>query len=320
MHRLYNSLPAVLAILFLSFTVKPFYRQIENDGGTTAAAAGAVSAPVLHEKRQLPSDLEVGGDLAGLQGEATRYITREELLALPRVTFTVTDDTNFTGATKIGGVSLEELAKRLGAAPESDLVVAICDDKYRSSYPLEYMAAHHPVLVLNVNGQPPSGWPKDSVEHKFDMGPYMISNPNFKPSFKILSHQDEAQIPWGVVRIEFRNEKIVFGSIAPRGSHAAESDVQAGFHIAQQNCLRCHNMGSEGGKKSGVPWTELGRYAEDSPEIFAAYIHDPRENNPNAQMPGNPGYDAPTLAALTSYFKTFAGTENIPREKPREKQ
>ncbi len=39
--------------------------------------------------------------------------------------------------------------------------------------------AHHPVLVLEVNGKPPAGWPKDSVEHKFDMGPYMISNPKF---------------------------------------------------------------------------------------------------------------------------------------------
>jgi len=58
------------------------------------------------------------------------------------------------------------------------------------------------------------------------MGPYMISNPKFAPQLQDFSHEDEAQIPWGVVRIEFRDEKIVFGAIAPRGPHAQDGDVQ----------------------------------------------------------------------------------------------
>ena len=58
----------------------------------------------------------MSGALAGLPPESTRYITREELLAMPQVSFTVTDDTNFTGPTKIRGVKLEELARRLGAS------------------------------------------------------------------------------------------------------------------------------------------------------------------------------------------------------------
>ena len=165
----------------------------------------------------------MSGALAGLPPESTRYITREELLAMPQANFTVTDDTNFTGPTKIRGVKLEDLARTLGASSASDMVVAICDDGYRANYPQAYLAAHHPVLVLEVNGKPPAGWPKDSEEHTFDMGPYMISHPKFTPSFKILSHADEAQIPWGVVRIEFRDEKIVFGAIAPRRTARAGS-------------------------------------------------------------------------------------------------
>ena len=135
------------------------------------ASANAQSSLALHEKRQLPSDLEVSGALAGLPPESTRYITREELLAMPQVSFTVTDDTNFTGPTKIRGVKLEDLARALGASPASDMVVAICDDGYRANYPRAYLAAHHPVLVLEVNGQPPAGWPKDSQEHNSIWGP-----------------------------------------------------------------------------------------------------------------------------------------------------
>ena len=270
-------------------------------------AAGVQSSPALHEKRLHPSDLELSGALAGLPPDSTRYITHDVLMAMPLVSFTESGDTNFTGPTKITGVRLEDLARALGASPASDMVVAICDDEYRANYPQAYLAAHHPVLVLEVDGKPPAGWPKDSQEHKFDMGPYMISNPKFTPSFKILSHEDEPQIPWGVVRIEFRDEKVVFGAIAPRGPHAQDRDVQDGFRIAQQNCYRCHNSGREGGQKSGQSWQSLAVIAGAAPQDFAAYVHDPRASNAKAQMPANPQYDDATLSALTAYFSTFSG-------------
>ena len=266
----------------------------------------AQSVPAWHAKRQSASDLELGGALAGVPPESIRYLTREELLAMPPVNFTVTDDPNFTGPTKIRGVELEVLAKRLAASPASDMVVAICDDAYRAGYPRDYLAAHHPVLVLEVNGNPPAGWPKDSQEHKWDMGPYMISNPQFAPSFKILSHEDEAQIPWGVVQIEFRDEKTVLGPIAPRGPQAGDPAVKDGYRIAAQNCFRCHNMGGEGGQKSGIPWTAVAAMAARAPSDFAAYVRAPQAKNPKAQMPGNPQYDDATLHALTEYFRTFA--------------
>jgi mono/diheme cytochrome c family protein len=220
-----------------------------------------------------------------------------------------TGDTNFTGPTKISGIRLEDLAKQIAMTPGSDMVVAICDDQYRANYPRDYMAAHHPVLVLNVNGKPPAGWPKDSQENKYDMGPYMISHSKFIPGFKILSHTDEPQIPWGVVRIDFRNEKTVFDAIAPRGPRAADTEVQAGFRIASQNCFRCHNSGAEGGTKSDIAWQKLADLAAASPNDFGAYIRNPISRNAEARMPDNASYDEATLKALTAYFQTFHGTE-----------
>lgn len=260
----------------------------------------------FHEKRQTTSDLELSGELAGLPPNSTRYLTRDDLLAMPQVNFTVTDDTNFSGAVKIRGVKLEDLARRLGAAPAADMVVAICDDGYRAHYTRSYLTAHHPVLVLQVNGEPPSGWPKAAEDHSSNMGPYMISHPKFTPGARILSHVEQAQIPWGVVRLEFREEKVVLGAIAPHGSNAGDPDVQAGFRIAAQNCFRCHNAGDEGGTKSGRSWEVLGALATASPGPFATYVHDPRTKNAHAQMPGNPQYDDATLSALTAYFRSFA--------------
>jgi mono/diheme cytochrome c family protein len=267
----------------------------------------------VHLTRTSALDLEVAGDLAGLPANSARYVTREDLLTLPQVSFTANGDANFTSPTRISGVSLEELARQLAADPNADLMLAICDDQYRAYYSRTYIAAHHPVLALKINGQPPSGWPKDAEGHNRDIGPYLISQPDFTASFKILGYSEDPQIPWGVVRLEFRDEAKVFDTIAPRGPLAGDQQVQAGYGIAQQNCFRCHNMGVEGGQKAGHPWLVLSAWATAQPNYFAAYIHNPNEKNPNAQMPSFPEYDDATLRALIAYFRTFTATT---RENP----
>jgi mono/diheme cytochrome c family protein len=272
------------------------------------AGCSQPSRLTLRNARSSPLDLEVAGDLTGLPGGSVRYLTREDLLRLPQVSYTVSDDANFSDPTKISGVSLDELRRKLAASPDSDMVAAICVDRYRASYPRDYISAHHPLLVLLINGQPPERWPRDSAAHGADMAPYVISHARFTPSFKILSHSDEPQIPWGVVRLEFRDEKALLGAIAPRGPQAQEPVVQAGYKIAQQNCFRCHNMGDEGGQKSGRSWTVLTTWAQASPEYFSAYIRDPKSKNPKAEMPAFPTYDDATIAALNAYFRTFASS------------
>jgi mono/diheme cytochrome c family protein len=270
--------------------------------------AASSSAPSLisraHAERLLATDLAIGGDLAGLPPGSTRYLSREDLLSLPQVMYTVTDDANFAGPTEITGILLEELSRALAAEPVADLVVAVCADQYHAHYSREYLAEHHPLLVLKVNGRPPDRWPKYAEGHGQDMGPYMISHQTFTPSFKVLGYPDEPQIPWGVIAVEFRNEKKFLGAIAPRRD-ASDANVQAGYQIAQQNCLRCHNMGNVGGQKARHPWLVLSAWATASPEHFAAYVRNPRSPNPAAAMPANPNYDDVTLQALIAYFRTF---------------
>lgn len=270
----------------------------------SAAAQLAGSALILHAARESPSDLELGGELAGLPLGSTRYLTRKDLLGLAQVSYTVTDDPNFkeVGPVRASGVSLEELAKRF-AMPRADLIVAISSDEYRVNYPPDYRMAHHPFLVLTINGKGPADWPKDQGS---DMGPYMISHPEFTPRFKLLAHQEARQIPWGVVRIDFCAREQVFGGIAPRGPHANDRDVKDGYRIARENCFRCHNAGQEGGHKAGVGWTVISAIAANSPDFFAGYVQDPKSKNPQAKMPASPAYDKATLDALAAYFRTFA--------------
>ncbi|AXC14693.1 hypothetical protein ACPOL_5445 [Acidisarcina polymorpha] len=266
--------------------------------------------PLLHAARQAESDLEVGGELAGLPPDSTRFIAYQDLLALPQATYTVSDDSNFPKKTRISGIPLEQLAAALGT-PTANLVVAICYDGYRANYPSAYLGAHHPLLVLKINGKAEPHWPL--TESGGSMGPYLISHPFFKPSFRILSHTDEAQIPYGVTRIEFREEQAVFGSIAPVGQYDADGAVIQGYRIAQQNCFRCHNMGAEGGQLAGRSWPMLAMWASTEPKYFVGYVKNPQAFDAKNRMPGNPQYDAETLETLRRYFATFAATSAVSR-------
>lgn len=263
----------------------------------------------LHVERASPLDLEVAGNLAGFPKGAKRYVRREDLGALPQVNFTVRDDANFSAPAEVRGVELQTLLERIGGTGSEAVIVAVCKDWYRGYFPQAYVQAHRPVLALEINGQPPSGWPKRGGDSGPAMGPYLVTHAQFTPSFKILAHEDEAQIPWGVVRLEFRDQKSAFGAITPRGPKAAGPAVQAGYGIAQQNCLRCHGPESLGPLKGKLTWAGIALFASQAPKNFAAYVRNPQAQSRDAEMPANPAYDDPTLQALIAYFQTFAAPE-----------
>jgi len=269
-----------------------------------AALPTVDSQSILHAERFSAGDLEVGGELASAPARATRFIRYEDLLRLPQESFTVNDDSNLPAGTEISGVSLDSLANLLGHASADLLIVAICDDQYRANYPHDYLAAHHPILVLSINGKLHDQWP--SLREGGNPGPYLIAHPFFKPVFKVLSHEDEPQVPYGVVRIEFQRESVVFGAIQPPGNWHENSPVEQGYVIARQDCFRCHNMGSEGGAKAGRSWLQLAKDAAQDSHRFRQTIRNPTSLNLKATMPAHTNYDDATLDALTAYFKTFA--------------
>ncbi len=273
-------------------------------GMTVCIAAFKPAQPlVLHTTRHSLSDLEIGGSLQGIPQGETRFVSYEQLLSLPQESYTVIDDTNFGRTVQISGVAFDTLPKWLGAPKDATMVIAICNDKYAAHYPASYVSAHHPLLVLKVNGQQPDHWPLgvDGMA----MGPFMVSHPSFRPSFHVLSHEDEAQVPWGVVRIDLRREQTVYAPIEPYGSAANDPSVQAGYAIARQNCFRCHSRLGEGGKKSTVLWDDVAKKAVTDPKRFDAYVRFPKKINPQSKMAASPQYDDATLRALRRYFATF---------------
>ncbi len=267
------------------------------------AAFEAQHRLVLQTTRHVPSDLEVGGLLQGVPQGETRFVSYKSLLSLPQETYTVTDDPNFGATVQISGVSLAKLPGWLGAQNGASMVIAICDDKYAAHYPASYVHAHHPLLVLKVNDREPDHWPL-GVD-RLPMGPYMVSHPSFKPSFQVLSHDDEAQVPWGVMRLDLRREQVVYAPIEPLGEAAKDPVLQQGYAIARQNCFRCHSRSREGGQKSKLLWRDLAQEAVINPTRFDAWVRHPKNINPQSQMAASPEYDDATLSALRRYFASF---------------
>lgn len=261
---------------------------------------------LLHDSRTSPRDLELDDDLGGAGAYSVRYVSYSELLRLPQVTFTVTDDSNFHGKAEIKGIYLDELLRDLNIPSANTLIAAVCDDGYEGHYPAEYRAEHHPILVLAINGEPLHLTRRTAEDG--DYGPYLVSHSSFTPRYRILAHAEEAQIPNGVLELRFEKEDEVYRAIKPRGVFAAGSPQKQGYVIAQQNCFRCHNAGEYGGRKAGISWSVLGKMATTKPAYFKAYIKDPAAESAYAEMPGFPEYDDATLAALTAYFQTMPGS------------
>jgi len=118
----------------------------QNAGYAEKAASSDFRSLTLHATRSSPLDLEVGGEINGVPAGSTRYLTRGDLLALTQTNSYVSDDPNFANTVQIGGVPLEELAKRLARVGDSPLVVAICDDTLpRALFPRIHVgASSHP--------------------------------------------------------------------------------------------------------------------------------------------------------------------------------
>ncbi len=261
----------------------------------------------LHTERSSPGDLEIGGELAGIPFGSTRFLRYDELLQFPQQTITVTDD-NFHTPTEISGIALSDLAKVLGE--HANMIVAICYDSYRSNYSPEYLEAHGPILVLRINGQTREHWP--TAPNGDQLTPYVIAHPHFIPRFKVLAHNDEEQIPYGVTRLEFRNGDHIYAPILPAKKWRSDEQVWNGYLIAREDCFRCHNSGGEGGTMGGRSWQLLGQDAVKNPQRFRTIIHSPETLRPGARMPAEAAYDAATLDALVAYFRTFAPDKPIP--------
>ena len=233
-------LATVRMVLLAGFAV---YAPALSRGAATASGQAALT-PNLTRTRA--DDLELTGLVPNLPPGRSAFVSYAQLAGLPQTTVRVDNDPNFPHPVRVTGVLLETLTRALRLPPGADLVDALCTDRYRAHYPGSYMAEHHPLLGLKIEGVSAAAWARRTGE--YDPSPYFITYAHFVPSFRVLTHDDEAQVPSNIIRLNVTTIRATFDRLRPDPDSA---EAEEGFTIAKQNCLRCHFLGASGGTKSG---------------------------------------------------------------------
>jgi len=141
------------------------------------------------------------------------------------------------------------------------LLVAVCNDGYHAYYPRDMMQAHHPLLVLTIDGLTPHDWARKAKQE--DPGPYLIVYDHFQPAWKVLAHEDKPQLPTNVTRLAYEREAVAFARLAPAPAEANRPGGHEGFQIARQNCPRCHAADALGGPKYAKSLTTMVNATRD---------------------------------------------------------
>ena len=133
--------------------------------------------------------------VAGVPAAARRICHLRGLAALPQITTTIQNDSNFAdqpyGADH--GRAAGQAGQGAGRAARRRPDRCALHDRYRSHYPAKYIAQHHPIFVLKINGLRPRKWAA-----KRTIRPRALTSSRMRTScraYSSLACRTKAQIP-----------------------------------------------------------------------------------------------------------------------------
>ena len=266
-----------------------------------AAAASRAGVLPVAPGRGGPFDLNLSGSIEGLPAGGWGHLRRADLLALPATTLAVRDELGPRIQT-VRAIFLSDLLARLPLRRGADLVLAECSDGYLSVYPLAFIRAYRPFLIVSVGGRGPADWPALGVPA--GAGPYVIDvSTELVPAAARLRDLGHKQ-PWGVVALRVTTVADAFGALY-RGRWAGLGAAAAdGRDIWINSCASCHfgPDGATGGSKAGRPFAVVAAFAAAAPDFLRQYVRDPQSLMPGAKMEPHPYYSRRDLDDLIAFL------------------
>ncbi len=270
---------------------------------TLAALFRSMGCSVLLGMAALPQagaeeiSLLVFGKLAG--GTSNFVVGYPALLAKAAPPVKVELDPELGRAAEFRGVALAELPRLLGAGPDADLIILRAADNYFSCFPKDYVVGHQPFLAVEIDGAPPSRWPKTS--YGAALGPYLVSHPKFVGAELLPGLKESPRFPYAVVSLEFARAAETLDRLKVAGA-ATNHTLRIGETLALSACISCHHAGDFGGTLAQRPWVILSTWAKADPGYFRRYVRDPKSVNPAAKMGGFKDWPDEAIEAVRGYF------------------
>ena len=260
-----------------------------------------IGVAVLPRARAEEMSLRVFGKLAGRTNNVV--VGYPALLAKAAPPVKVELDPELGRAAEFRGVALAELPRLLGAGPDSDLIILRAADNYFSCFPKDYVDQHQPFLAVEIDGAPPSRWPKTS--YGAALGPYLVSHPKFVGAELLPGLKESPRFPYAVVSLEFARAAETLDRLKVAGA-ATNHSLRIGETLALSACISCHHAGDFGGTLAQRPWVILSTWAKADPGYFRRYVRDPKAVNPAAKMGGFKDWPAEAIEAVRGYFAAYS--------------
>lgn len=267
---------------------------------SAAGAEGGSSLPLAVE-RTSPFDLAVRGRFGSSPTEGERYVRWADLRRLPTQPIVLSGEF-VQGEQTVTALFLEDLWRALRVEPSADVVLASCTDGYASVFRRDFVAAHRPFLVLEIDGRGPEHWPPAGLS--FNPGPYVITvSERLSPGVGRLLDVDHKR-PWGVAALEFARYGQRFAPVLTGRWEHLSSRAGEGREIWVNSCASCHigPGGLFGGSKSGRPFEVIAAHAGYNRDYFRRYVRDPKALNPAATMQPHPHYTDAQIDALIAFI------------------
>lgn len=272
-----------------------------------AGAEPACAAGFSYADGPAPDELVLSGAFADLAPGEKRTLTRATLRALPGV---VTRRERPIPGMDVADLEVLPITALLRAHPlaaNADMLVVRANDRWKSYWSRDFIAAREPWLLVAKDGKTPAeGW---SVIKEFQepLAPYLgsASAPadgaawdGYTPAHGMASSSQ-------VVELIAVNEADHFKPYHAGPLEKPAPPVGAGRALFMRNCMNCHQgPGGLGGNLSRRPFMILQTHAAYNADYLRQFVANPKKFMPETIMPAHPQFTPADYAALIAFLKS----------------
>lgn len=274
--------------------------------GMTCMATGlAFAAPDLRKGEAEGDILKFSGGFAAT-GDATGYLTREDLTEIPGYTTMEKELVPRQGAVPLGVVPFAAILKAYPLTGNADGIILETKDRWESFLTMDFIKESNPMLLVYYDGMDPvtGEWPWFGGDIE-PLAPFYAFTPGEKWPTYPTSPEYGMIAATQITGLKAVNTAKRY---APFFTETLEKNLSTtakeGRRLFLQRCNTCHlGPGQVGGNTSERPFVILQTHATYNEAYFRGVVENPKTVFPETVMPNHPDFEEEQYAAVIAFLK-----------------